>query len=252
MAEFKNMNVVVTGGASGIGKSVVKKFAQEGAKVIFADNDDVMGKNTCKNISCTTKNEEVEFYRADLSQKGDTDLFINHVLNKFGYVNVLVNNVGMNIGEGDILIKDPEVFENTFHLNVLSYIHCIKGFLPTMVKSNGGSIINISSTMSHGVKGFSDYSMSKGSIESLTKSMALDHAEDNVRINAVSPGFIATPASQEYIDSRKDPAKDKGVPMRKIGDVKDVANAILFLASDKASYITGHVLVVDGGLSVGE
>lgn len=252
MPTFKDRHVAITGGASGIGKGIVETFAQEGAEIIFADIDDGQGKKTCKEIIHSTGNRKVYFFQSDLVKESDTNAFINYVLNKWRYLDVLVNNVGMNAGEGKIVMKDPSDFETTFRLNVLSYIRCIKGFIPTMIERNKGTIINLSSTMALGAKDFSDYSMSKGSINSITKSLALDHAENNIRINAVSPGFIATPASQEFIESRENPAKDKGVPMEKIGDVKDVANAVLFLSSDKASYITGHVLVVDGGLSVGE
>ncbi len=252
MGEFSNRVVVVTGGASGIGKGVAEAFALEGAKVFFADVNEDLGLKTYYNIMMACPGEEVVFKKADLSKSEEAMSFINHILDAAGYVDILVNNAGVNLKAGSILEHEIEDFKNTYNLNVYGYIYCIKGFLPSMIERKKGVIINISSTMASGAKNYSAYASSKGCIEVLTKSLALDHACDNVRINAVAPGIIDTPATHDWILEQEDAAAVKGVPMGKVGLAKDVANAVLFLSSDRASYITGHTLVVDGGLTIGE
>ena len=249
---FQDKHVVVTGGALGIGRAIVEAFAGEGAHVAFADIDEESGKKTCKEVYELTGNPQVMFYRADLSDGQEVCGFVEYVLRWLEYVDVLVNNVGINFKSGNILEHSIDDFQKTLDLNVMSYIRCIKGFLPTMVQKKQGVIINISSTMAFGAPGFPAYSMSKGSIVTLTKSLALDHASQNIRVNAVAPGLIETPATQPWINQQKNAAQAKGVPMGIVGKPQDIANAVLFLASEKASYITGHVLVVDGGLSIGE
>ena len=252
MKEFNNKIVVITGGASGIGKGIVNAFAKNGAKIFFADINEQLGLITQEEIILATGNHQIEYVKADLSNKVDVRNLVNYILGKEGFIDVLINNAGVNLRSGSILEHDSADFERTFRINVLSDILMIQGFLPSMIKRKKGAIINISSTMSYGAEGVSAYATSKGSINTLTKSLALDHARDGIRINAVAPGLISTPATEKWISEQEDPAKAKGVPMGTVGTPEDIANAVLFLASDKAAYITGHILVVDGGLSVGE
>lgn len=252
MKKFNNKNVLVSGGAAGIGKGIVQAFALEGATVYFADINSEMGINTKKDITSFTGNKKIEFIRTDFSCQQDIDNLIEQVLGKAGFIDVLVNNVGVNLRSGNILEHSNEELSNTFKINLYSYIYCIQGFLPAMIKRKQGSIVNVSSTMGLGAKGFTAYSVSKGSIITLTKALALDHATDNIRVNAVAPGLIATPSTGAWINQQENAAEMKGIPLNRVGRPDDIANAVIFLASEQASYITGHVLIVDGGLSVGE
>lgn len=252
MSEFLNKVVAVTGGASGIGAGIVKAFAQEGANVIFADIDKDKGLKTEEETKKETNNENVFFVETDLSVTEDIIRFTDFILNKYNYLDVLVNNVGVNIKSGKLTEVELDVYEKVFKINALSSVFVTQKLLPVMIKKKKGSVINLTSTMSLGTKNDLAYSASKGYINTMTKSMALDYAKDKIRFNAIAPGIIDTPATQPWIQQQEDPAKSKGVPMGVVGKPEDIANAALFLASDKASYITGHILVVDGGLTVGE
>lgn len=252
MNDFFHKKIVVTGGAAGIGKGLVTAFASEGGTVVFCDIDRASGEAVCREIRESTGNQDVLFFAVDLSQENEIARFIQNTISIMGNVDVLVNNVGENFAEGTILEHSLDSFDKTYNLNLRSAVQCAQGFLPGMVKQKMGSIIFISSTMSLGARGFSAYSMSKGAMNSLMVAMALDHAHENIRVNAVAPGLIATKRTQPWIDSQKDAASAKGIPMKTIGTTEDVSNAVLFLASEKARYITGQVLVVDGGLTIGE
>lgn len=252
MREYLNKIVVVSGGASGIGKGIVNAFSKEGAKVIFADIHEENGWNTQEEIKKETNNPHVDFFKADFSIEEDIKKFSDFIINKYDKVDILINNIGVNIKSGRLTDVELDVYEKVFKINVLSSITLTKLLLPSMMKERKGSIINISSTMSLGTKNDLAYSASKGYINTMTKSLALDYAKDQIRFNAIAPGIIETPATQPWILQQKDPAESKGVPMGKVGKPEDIANAALFLSSEKASYITGHILVVDGGLTVGE
>lgn len=250
--EFANRRVVVTGGALGIGRGVVEAFAAQGADVLFADVDEETGHRTMENVRKVSPHAGVRFVRADLSDGDEVARFAAEALNRLGRVDVLVNNVGANFKQGDILSHAIGDFEKTLQLNLFGAIRCIQSFLPSMLQSGKGAIVNLSSTMALGAKGFSAYTVSKSGINALTQTLALEYADRGVRFNAVAPGAVQTPATQSWIDTSANPAAEKGIPMKRLGTVKEIADAVLFLASDRASYITGQVLVVDGGLTVGE
>ncbi len=252
MAEFRNKKVFVSGGALGIGKSIVKNFLEEEALVIFADLNKNEGEKTERELKNLINNQNLLFIHADLSKEDEVRNICNFVNYQYDGIDILINNVGINLKEGKILDYNTSDFLNIFYINLFSYIWLIQGFFPAMAKNREGSIVNISSTMAWGTRGFLPYSVSKGAIITLTKSLALELAEFNIRVNAIAPGLITTPSTQEWISQQDDAAKTKGVPLNRVGKPEDVAHAVAFLASDKASYITGHILVVDGGLTVGE
>lgn len=252
MNEFLGKNIVITGGASGIGKGLVSAFAAEGGSVAFSDVNSQAGQLTCQQVIESSGNDRVYFYPADMFKEDEIAQFARKVLSQLGDVDVLVNNVGENFAEGTLLQHSLLVFDKTYALNIRCAVQCTQQFLPGMQKKKGGAIIFISSTMSLGARGFSAYSMSKGALNSLTSTLALDHAGENIRVNAVAPGLIATTRTQAWIDSQNDAAVAKGIPMGVVGVPEDVSQAVLFLASQRARYITGQILVVDGGLSIGE
>jgi len=250
MGEFAGKRIVVTGGASGIGRGIVDAFAEAGADVVFADLDEQAGQAVCEAHPAAGRGN-VGFIAADLSDVRAVDEFVKSALQRLGHIDVLVNNVGVNFRSGTILSHHEADFARTYETNVMSYVRCVQGFLPSML-SRGGAVVGISSTMALGAAGFSAYAWSKGSIDLLTRTLALEYAEAGVRFNAVAPGLIVTPSTMPWINEQQDAAQAKGVPMRKVGTPRDIAEAVLFLSSDRASYITGQVLYVDGGLSVGE
>jgi len=161
MKEFQNRNVVVTGGASGIGKGIVEAFAKEGANVVFADVNHKLGLLTQAEVSEKSRNQNVYFIEVDMRNTEDISGFIERANQRMPYVDVLVNNVGVNVKSGDILSHDLKDFEDAFHINVFSAIACIQGFLPSMQRRKKGAIVNIASTMGYGTSGFLSYSMTK-------------------------------------------------------------------------------------------
>lgn len=252
MGEFAGRHVVVTGGAMGIGRGIVESFAAEGASVVFADRNGEAGAEACEEICRNSGNPRIAFVQADLSQPDGVNALAACVNERLGHADVLVNNVGVNFRGGDILQHSEEDFANTYQTNIMSCVRCIQAFLPRMLERERGSVVSISSTMALGAPGFSAYSWSKGSVDTLTRTLALEYAAAGIRFNAVAPGLVATPATLPWMESQTDPADAKGIPMRRAGTPRDIAEAVMFLASDRASYITGQILYVDGGLSVGE
>jgi len=250
--EFQGYRVVVSGGASGIGRAIVEAFAAEGASVVFVDLNADQGEQVRKQAIALTGNPRIAFIVADLSDEHETARAAEMALRELGEVDVLVNNVGGNFRSGNVLQHSVEDFRRTFQLNVFSSVGLIRGLIPSMIARRKGAIINISSTMSAGAAGFSAYASTKGAINALTSALALDHAADNIRVNAIAPGLIATPLNQAWIDEQEDAAKVKGIPMNRVGKPEEIATVTLFLASDKSSYLTGQVLTVDGGMTVGE
>lgn len=252
MIDFCGKHVVVTGGAAGIGRGIVEGFASAGAHVVFGDYNGAAGKAAEEDIKAITGNGQIGFIEADLSDRKSLSQFAAAAQDRLGHADVLVNNVGVNFRSGTIMEHTESDFIQSYHSNIMSCVRCIQHFLPGMLQRRSGSVISISSTMALGAAGFSAYAWSKGSIETLTRTLALDHAADGIRFNAVAPGLIATPSTLPWINNQSNAAKQKGVPMGIVGAPEDIAHAVMFLSSDKASYITGQVLYVDGGLSVGE
>jgi len=251
MEDYRGKVVVITGGASGIGKGIASAFSRAGATVIFADLDKDKGEKTLKELK--EINGETEFIQVDVSKEDAVKEFAGKVIRDYGSTDVLVNNVGVNFKKGTLVEHSSTDFHNTIYTNLYSYFLCSKYFLPVMKEKGGGVIINIASTMGlNGTAQHFAYSVSKGGIVTMTKSMALDYASDNIRVNAVAPGLIRTPATENWISRQEYPASVKGVPLGIVGMPEDVAEAVLYLASERARYITGIVLVVDGGLTLGE
>ncbi|MDK2895891.1 MAG: hypothetical protein PWP04_11 [Candidatus Atribacteria bacterium] len=252
---FENQVVLITGGASGIGRETSRRFAEEGANVLVVDKDENLGIKAVEEIigSKYCLNNRLTFVRADVSKDQDVLCLAQKVKERYGVVDVLVNNAGVNLNEDGILEHSMKEFEETFQINLFGYIRCIRAFLSGMIYKKRGVIVNIASTMGlRGAEHSIAYTLTKGSVITLTQSLALAHAKDNVRVNAVAPGLIKTPATEGWISKQKNPAEAKGIPLGRVGLPRDVAEAILFLSSIESAYITGVVLLVDGGLTLGE
>lgn len=240
---LKNKVAVVTGGTRGIGLEIVRVFKENHAEVIlFGSRQETVDKavNQLKQEGI-----EVSGYCPDLSCYENIEKTVQDILSKFGKIDILVNNAGVSARKN---IEDtaPEEFESIMQLNVNAAFNMIKAVVPDMKKKNGGVILNTSSMVSiYGQPSGVGYPASKFAVNGLTKSLARELAPFQIRVNAVAPGITRTDMVASLPDSMIQPLI-KTIPLGRIGEPRDIANAFLFLASDLASYITGEILSVDG------
>src|SRR6202030_1824078 len=241
--------VLITGALTGIGRSAAVAFAKRGAKVVVAGRRDEAGKALAKELR--SFGAEAEFINADVRKEDDVRALVDKTVARFGRVDVAVNNAGTEGQVGPITDQTAESYAATFDTNVLGVILSMKHEVRVMQGQGGGSIINISSTYGHeGAAGASVYVGSKHAVEGITKSVALEIAKSGIRVNAVAPGPVDTGMLTRFTGTPENKAALAAtVPMGRLGLTEELANAIVFLASDAASYITGHVLHVDGGKS---
>ena len=238
MERFAGKVAIVTGGARGIGGATAARLAAEGAKVLVADMDDP-----------AALSEGAVFLRTDVTDEAQVKAAVAAALNKWGRLDVLVNNAGVG-ALGDSVGTDAASWDKVFAVNVRAiYVFCHEA-IPAMQQGGGGAIVNIASISGM----FGDYSMaaynaSKGAAVNYTRSLALDCAADNIRVNAVCPGLVATDMSNAALADPVD--RDfwfERIPLGRAAGPEEIAAAVAFLASDDASYITGTTLVVDGGV----
>ena len=236
MNEFKDRIVVITGAASGIGAACVDVFRSEGATVIGWD---LSGGNGCEPV--------------DVSQWEVVHLAANKVESEFGKIDVLVNCAGVippNLPAQDVENAD---YTKNFEVNVMGVVHTCKALYSLLRKSDSPAIVNIASQAALvSLPSQTAYSASKGAVTSLTRAMAIDWASEGIRVNAICPGFTATPMAMGQMTPELDAAVSRRVPLGRIFQPIEMAHAVEFLASPKASAITGVVLPVDGGWTAGE
>lgn len=249
---FNGKIVVITGGSTGIGKATAKKFLESGARVIFTGIE----KNSEVLLTEYSSNAEqmAEYYRLDVTDETAVIQFAEHIYKCYGGCDVLFNNAG--ILAPHILHETPtEEWLKTISVNVNGLFFTSKYLIPLMLKRGGGAIVNTSSISGlQADYAFSSYNASKGAVANLTRNMALDYAQYNIRVNAVAPGSVRTSMYNHFAAlvggaDLLDYGTNMVYPLGRIAEPDDVANAVLFLASDKASYITGVNLMVDGGIS---
>ena len=235
---------LITGGASGMGKSEATIFAREGARVVVADVLEAEGKDVVKAIG-----DAGRFIRLDVTSESEWQAAVAFAEREFGKLNVLVNNAGIS-GTYQPDLTNTEAWDKVMNINAKGVFLGMKHAVPAMTRAGGGAIVNISSISGfagqHGVH--MAYNASKGAVRIMTKTAAVQWAADNIRVNSVHPGFM--PAMRTSVGSANPEWRAKvlkAVPMKRAGRVEEVAHAVLFLASDEASYITGTELVVDGG-----
>ena len=260
MLNLDGNTAIVTGCGSegegwGNGRAIATLLARQGAKVIGTDLNYKAANNTQDFI--LKENNKCEIHEVNMSKKKDVESFFKNVTKRHEKINILVNNVGRS-EPGDPEVMDYDVWREQFSTNLDTAFFAIKQIIPTMKKIGGGSIVNISSVagMRYVGKPQVGYSASKAALMQMTKTTAIIHAENKIRLNCVVPGLMHTPLverlANKYADGKYDEfvkTRNNQVPMKKMGSSFDVANAVLFLASDEAKYITGTEIVVDGGLT---
>ncbi len=238
---------VVTGGCSGIGLATVRRFGQEGARVVIGDLDETAGPKVASEVGGT-------FVRCDVTDAGDVETLFRTARETWGSVDVAFNNAGISPPEDDsILTTDLEAWRRVQEVNLTSVYLCCKAALPYMLEQKRGSIINTASFVA--VMGAAtsqiSYTASKGGVLSMSRELGVQFAREGVRVNALCPGPVNTPLLQELF--AKDPERAARrlvhIPTGRFAEPEEIANAVLFLASDESSFITASSFLVDGGIS---
>jgi NAD(P)-dependent dehydrogenase (short-subunit alcohol dehydrogenase family) len=239
--------VLITGALAGIGRTTATAFARQGAQLVVSGRRDDAGGQLLAELRAA--GAEAEFVKADVRLEEDVRRLIDRAVERFGRLDVAVNNAGTEGQPGPLTEQSAASYAATFDTNVFGTILCLKHELRVMIAQGSGSIINLSSTMgSRGAAGASMYVASKHAVEGLTKSAALEGAPHGVRVNAVAPGPVETDMLSRFAGSadRKN-AMLKGVPLGRLGRTEDIAQAILFLASSNADFLSGEIVHVNGG-----
>ena len=242
MNSFENKRVIVTGATGGIGTSVVEKFIEMNATVLAT------GRNVNKLEELKKKFKNLKILSFDTSKHDEIEKFIDSSSNELGGgVDILINNAGIN--QDNLSIRmDIEEWKKVIDINLTSTFLLSKFAIKKMLKNKYGKIVNITSVIGHtGNVGQSNYAASKGAIISMSKSLALEYAKKNINVNCISPGYITTNMTDQINEKWKEIIKSK-IPMDKFGLPKDVANTVIFLSSEEASYITGQTIHVNGGM----
>jgi NAD(P)-dependent dehydrogenase (short-subunit alcohol dehydrogenase family) len=245
-----NMNtqvVLITGALTGIGRATAIAFAKEGARLVVSGRREEAGKALADELAAL--GAEVEFVRADVRFENDVSKLIDRTIERFGRLDVAVNNAGTEGELGPVVGQTPEAYENTFSTNVLGTVLSLKHEMRVMLPQGAGSIINLSSIAGQvGIPGASIYVASKHAVEGLTKSVALEGAAAGVRVNAVAPGPVETEMLNRFAGNEEAKAGFlESMPAKRAATPDEIAQTILFLASDKARYLTGQRIAVDGG-----
>ncbi|MBS4215174.1 SDR family NAD(P)-dependent oxidoreductase [Neobacillus rhizophilus] len=245
---LKNKVAIITGGASGIGRETVKRFLEEDAIVVFTDINEEMGRMTLRRFQ--EKYDTVAFLVQDVQKEEDWIRVVEEVLDKYGKIDILFNNAGVYKKKAinEFTVED---FDFMMAINVKGVFLGMKHVINVMKRQRNGSIINTSSIA--GLKsapGHSFYGATKGAVNIMSKGAALDVISNNIRINTIHPGTIATEMVDNFVASQKTISIESfhnSTPMKRMGTPVEVANAVVFLASDESSFITGSELVIDGG-----
>lgn len=246
-----NPVVLITGALTGIGRATALAFAQKGNRIVVSGRRADVGAALATELRAL--GSEAEFIRADVRLDDEVRDLVDGTVARFGRLDIAVNSAGTEGKPGPATEQSAETYAATFDTNVLGTVLSLKHELRVMQAQGSGSIVNISSTYGHeGAGGASMYAASKHAVEGLTKSVAIEAASSNVRVNAVAPGPTDTGMLDRFTGGEEGKAYlASGVPLKRVGQPEELARAILFLASDEASFITGHILTVDGGKTAG-
>ena len=244
---FKNKVVVITGGASGIGKAAVEKFSREGAAVAIWDVNQVQGKEL--ELILLTEGFVARFIKVNTANFQEVEEATKEVIKQFGKVDVLINNAGIT-RDASLQKMTAEQWQQVMDVNLTGVFNCTKAISPNMIQNNFGRVINTSSIVGlYGNYGQTNYAATKAGVIGLTKTWARELGKNNITVNAVAPGFIATDMIATIPEKVIEMMKEK-IPLKKLGTAEDVANVYAFLASNDAQFISGTVISVDGGLTI--
>lgn len=250
MMRLADRVAIITGAASGMGRATALLFAREGAKVVVADCDGNTGEETVGLIE--KEGGEAAFVPVDVSKAADAERMVKTTVDRYGALDILVNNAGI-YAQGDVLETTEEEWHRILGVNLTGVFLCSKYSVPAMIKAGGGAIVNVASEAGIvGIQNQVSYNVSKSGVVALTKSMALDFARHNIRVNCLCPGRTLTPLVEKVIIEAEDPdamrrtlSEDR--PLRRMGRPEEIAAGILFLVSEECTYATGSILVIDGG-----
>jgi NAD(P)-dependent dehydrogenase (short-subunit alcohol dehydrogenase family) len=248
--------VLITGAASGIGKSTASLFAKEGAHVIVNDLDGAKGEETVEEIRQT--GGKAEFIQADVTDPISVKSMVDHMIARNGRIDVLFNNAGIS-GVGMLHEIEPETWDRIMNINIKGVFLTSKYVVPHMMEARSGSIINMSSCIAEiGLARRASYAATKGAVLAMTKSMQVDYAPFNIRVNALLPGTIMTPFVENYLRTSYDDPDEAIASLKsrqlsnELGRPEDVAYAALFLASDESRFMMGAPFYIDGGATFGK
>jgi 3-oxoacyl-[acyl-carrier protein] reductase len=251
---LKNRVALITGGAAGIGKATAKRFAEEGALVAICDTNQKAGEEAVKEIG-----PSAALFMVDVTRRNEVEQWVADVMGQHGRIDILVNNAGIvrdnllvKVKDGELIKQMPEAeFDLVISINLKGVFNCTQAVAPTMIRQGCGVILNATSIVGmDGNFGQTNYVATKAGVIGMTRVWARELGSYNIRVNAVAPGFVATEIlagmPQKVLDGMQ-----ARIPLGRLGDPMDVANAYLFLASEEAGFISGAVLRVDGGMVVG-
>jgi len=258
LGKLDNKVAAVTGGASGIGKAIAELFVKEGARVVISDIDDELGQKLVKLLG-----EDATYIHADVSLEDDVKGMIDRAVKAYGRLDCMVNNAGMGGVQGGIETVPVEDFDRSIAILLRGVFLGMKHATPVMKRQGGGNIINMASIA--GLRGISQnhpYSAAKAAVIQITRTVAMELAPHKIRVNSICPGSIVSSifgaskgmSSAESVKTYENLSRlfEKAQPLLRAGVPEDIANAALWLASDDSSFVTGHALVVDGGMSAGQ
>ena len=240
---LENKVAIITGGASGIGLAAVKRFTEEGAHVAIVDYDKEQGEKVAAEYP------NAAFFEVDVSKASQVREMVEQVISHFGKIDILINNAGVT-RDATLVKMTEEDFAKVIEINLNGVFYCTQAVVPHMIASGSGKIINTSSVSGvYGNFGQTNYAATKAALIGMTKTWAKELGRKGINVNAVAPGFTATPMVQKMPEKVLQQMESM-TSLQRLGKPEDIANAYLFLSSNESSYITGHVLHVDGGITM--
>jgi NAD(P)-dependent dehydrogenase (short-subunit alcohol dehydrogenase family) len=245
--DFARKIVLVTGGASGIGLACAKTFALSGAQVVIADTQAEAGAQAAASIVQTQGS--AGFIEVDVANPASAQAMVDSIIERHGALDIAINNAGIGGGRVPTAAYSIEAWQQVINVNLSGVFYCLRAELPVMIKQGGGVIVNLASILgSRAMAGTPAYTASKHGVIGLTRTAAIDHAKDRIRVNAIGPGFIETPMIARAMDDSELNARIVALhPIGHLGQPQDIANLAAFLCSDEASFITGGYYLADGG-----